>query len=30
MCDICYDYKVMTVAVGKKEICFTCIEEKRC
>ena len=29
MCDICYAYKVMTVAVGKKEICFKCIEEGR-
>ena len=30
MCDICNDYKVMTVYVGTKEICFKCIEEKRC
>ena len=29
MCDICYSYKVITVAVGKKEICFKCIDEKR-
>ena len=28
MCDICYSYKVITVAVGKKEICFKCIEER--
>jgi len=30
-CDICNDYKVMTVAVKRKkqtiEICFSCIEE---
>ena len=30
MCDICNAYKVMTVYVGNKEICFKCIEEKRC
>ena len=28
MCDICNAYKVMTVYVGNKEICFKCIEEK--
>ena len=28
MCDICYAYKVMTVHVGKKEICFSCIDER--
>ena len=30
MCDICNDYKVMTVTVGDKEVCFKCIEDKRC
>ena len=29
MCGICSAYKVMTVYVGNKEICFKCIEEKR-
>jgi len=33
MCDICNDYKVMTVAVKRNkqtiEICFSCIEGKK-
>ena len=29
MCDYCFAYKVMTVNVDNKEICFKCLEEKR-
>jgi hypothetical protein len=28
MCNICYGYKVITVSVNNKEICFKCIEER--